>query len=77
MYNLKIQFFAFLNRNLLKTQFLNSLFFVIWFKIVFFVYKITILNAPSTKLNSQIFSNVFIIIFIFYFYVLVSACKRV
>jgi len=41
-FDLKNCFFAFSNRNFLKTQFLNSSFFATWF-------KITILTAPLMK----------------------------
>jgi hypothetical protein len=40
-----MQIFALSNRNFLKMQFLNDLFYAIWFKIVFFVYEIAISNA--------------------------------
>jgi hypothetical protein len=42
----KKQFSTFLNRNFLKQQFLNNLFFAIWFKMTFFVYEIVIPNTP-------------------------------
>jgi hypothetical protein len=40
------QFFAFSNRNILKTQFPNDLFSAIRFKITFFIYEIAIPNTP-------------------------------
>jgi hypothetical protein len=49
--NLNKHFSAFSNRNFLKTQFPNGSFSAIWFKIVFFLYEIAILNAPE-DLNS-------------------------
>jgi hypothetical protein len=44
--NANNEFYTYSNRNFLKTQFPNDLFYMIWFKIALFAVEIAIPNTP-------------------------------